>query len=383
MRNRTALFFATLLISLMACVGSNDNTKGISGTVKGAAGESVYFMRYQGGQLVASDTAIIAEDGSFKLTPKQPLQLDYYQVRIGDDMKFLVVTDSTENVVITADAADFDNTLSFSGSKESALLDQFEDDLRPIAAKLDELRKLTKDPNASDIEKQQAFSEVVDLNKKKTELALSFVSQNTGSAAVLPALAQLNMNQHMTVFKNATEQLKDKLKDSYYFNVVRQQVAAAQKAQQNPASRKNGKYSVGMEAPDIQMEDPEGNKRSLHDLRGKVVMIDFWASWCGPCRRENPNVVAAYQRYNKDGFEIFSVSLDKDKTKWVRAIQQDGLLWPNHVSDLQGWNNAASRDYGVSSIPHTILVGRDGKIIATHLRGAALEAKLAELFEEA
>lgn len=383
MKSQKALIFVSAIMVLVACMNTTESSKGISGTIEGAAGEPVYLMRYQGNQLVASDTALIGEDGSFMLTPKQPLKLDYYQVRIGDENRFLLVTDSTEHVQVKANAADFENTLTFSGSPESELLDQFEDDLRPISSKLEELRRLTKDPNASDIEKQQAFSELVDLNKKKTELALSFVNQHSGSAAILPALTQLNMNQHMTVFKNATGQLKNKLGDSYYFNVVRQQVAAAEKAQQNPVSRKNNKYSVGMEAPDIQMEDPEGNVRSLHDLRGKVVMIDFWASWCGPCRRENPNVVAAYQRYNSDGFEIFSVSLDKDKTKWVRAIQQDGLLWPNHVSDLQGWNSAASRAYGISSIPHTILVGRDGKIIATHLRGAALEAKLAELFDEA
>ena len=111
-------------------------------------------------------------------------------------------------------------------------------------------------------------------------------------------------------------------------------------------------------------------------------MLDFWASWCGPCRRENPHVVHAYKKYHDQGFDVFSVSLDSDLGKWKRAIEQDGLMWDDHVSDLGGWRNAASQAYGISSIPHTILLDRDGKIIRTHLRGPALDQELIKLFGE-
>ena len=134
-----------------------------------------------------------------------------------------------------------------------------------------------------------------------------------------------------------------------------------------------------MDAPDISLPDPSGKNRKLSDLRGKVVLIDFWASWCGPCRRENPNVVRAYTKYKDKGFDIFSVSLDSDGGKWQAAIQQDNLTWKNHVSDLKGWQSAAAKQYGVTSIPHTILLGKDGKIVATHLRGGQLDAMLSEL----
>ena len=144
--------------------------------------------------------------------------------------------------------------------------------------------------------------------------------------------------------------------------------------------RLRGVLLPGMEAPDISMKDPDGNTRKLSDLRGKVVLLDFWASWCGPCRQENPNVVRLYKKYHDKGFEIYSVSLDKEKGKWLKAIKDDGLEWPNHVSDLNGWTSSGGKTYGIMSVPNTTLIDRDGKIIARNLRGGDLERKLQEIF---
>lgn len=141
-----------------------------------------------------------------------------------------------------------------------------------------------------------------------------------------------------------------------------------------------GAIVAGVEAPDIALPDPEGRERRLSDLRGKVVLVDFWASWCRPCRMENPNVVRLYRRYKDRGFEVFSVSLDNDRDAWLRAIKHDGLLWPNHVSDLRGWSSEGGKLYGVSSIPTTVLVGPDGTILARNLRGEELEQKLQSIF---
>ena len=124
-----------------------------------------------------------------------------------------------------------------------------------------------------------------------------------------------------------------------------------------------------------------GNPITLSDLRGKVVLLDFWASWCGPCRRENPNVVKVYEKYHDQGLEILGISLDKDRGRWVQAIEKDGLPWL-HVSDLGYWSNEVAQLYMVRSIPHTVLLDREGRIIATRLRGPALEQKLAEVFAE-
>ena len=138
--------------------------------------------------------------------------------------------------------------------------------------------------------------------------------------------------------------------------------------------------SEGSIAPELEFADPDGKIRKLSDLRGKVVLIDFWASWCGPCRRENPHVRAMYEKYHDKGFEVFSVSLDKDANAWKGAIAKDNLTWPNHVSDLKGWGSAAAKLYGVSSIPSTFLVDKDGRIIAKGLRGEQLTAVLEQIF---
>lgn len=140
--------------------------------------------------------------------------------------------------------------------------------------------------------------------------------------------------------------------------------------------------AVGDEAPEITMAGFDGKEVKLSSLRGKLVLIDFWASWCGPCRRENPNVVGAFDKYQRakfktaKGFDIFSVSLDQNKDAWKQAVEKDGLSWKNHVSDLKGWQNGAAAVYGVTSIPMSFLVDEKGIIVARNLRGLELHKQL-------
>ncbi|WBM74774.1 TlpA family protein disulfide reductase [Saprospira grandis] len=142
-----------------------------------------------------------------------------------------------------------------------------------------------------------------------------------------------------------------------------------------------GAAPIGGLAPDFEVATPEGKMLKLSDLRGKVLLVDFWASWCGPCRRENPNVRKVYEKYKDQGFEILGVSLDNNRDRWLKAIEKDGLDW-YHVSDLKGWSSAPAKLYGVRGIPFTLLLDAEGRVLAKNLRGPALEAKLAELFEK-
>lgn len=136
-----------------------------------------------------------------------------------------------------------------------------------------------------------------------------------------------------------------------------------------------------MPAPPISLPDQNGTTRNLNGLKGKYVLIDFWASWCGPCKSEMPNVVALYKKYKSKGFAVFSVSLDEDPTKWKEAIQSWGMTWPDHVSDLKGWKSDLPQRYQFDGIPYTVLINPEGKIIGTNLRGQKLQDKLATIFK--
>lgn len=197
----------------------------------------------------------------------------------------------------------------------------------------------------------------------------SILSKNPSvlMSAFLVTFFEQNFEQHAGLYKLIRDALIGKWPENEFV--------------QHLDSRLRTTLLPGMEAPDIEMTDTQGNIRRLSDLRGKVVLIDFWASWCRPCRMENPNVVRLYRLYHYKGFEVFSVSLDNNRDAWLKAIEDDHLTWPNHVSDLRGWSSAAGRLYGIQSIPATVLLDRDGKVLARNLRGQELENKLKEIFE--
>ena len=204
-------------------------------------------------------------------------------------------------------------------------------------------------------------------NKKLQDLLLA----NKDDIAVLMFLDNFPREKYAALHNEVVMALHEKYPDH---QLVKEKYAV----ETSPATA----TSIGAIAPDLAFPDPDGNIRKLSDLRGKVVLLDFWASWCRPCRGENPHVVAMYQKYHDKGFEVFSVSLDRDKESWKKAIAADGLVWPNHVSDLKYWSSEAARIYGVSSIPSTYLLDQNGRIIAKNLRGEALSNALKQLFGE-
>lgn len=369
----------TLCVLLAACSGMNNSKGVINGHIEGAAGETVYLQRYVNNKPVITDSATVETNGNFKIVPKEGLELNFYRLRFGDDKGMVLITDSSECLHIHTKTEDFDGEAMVTGSQNTALLLNFHKDMMSRTDEILTTQEKANNPATPKEEQRALQAELVKKRIEKRKACLDFIETEMPSPAVLAALSELDIKKDQAQYERVKEGLKDNFSHSYYYKMVDHQIKNASK-QQQVRKQPNTKYSAGMMAPDIEMPNPDGESISLSDLRGNVVMIDFWASWCGPCRRENPRVVEAYNKYNEDGFEVFSVSLDKTVDKWQQAIEKDNLIWPYHVSDLKGWQNAAAQNYGVSSIPHTVLLDKEGKIIATHLRGGALEAQLKEIF---
>ena len=391
-----SILFITIATGILniGCADFGNNSPENAGTISGNltgldAGASVILRSFKNGSLVKVAEGKTTENGDFFITPEVPLERGFHQLIINKGWPVVLITDSTEAPNIQATIPLDNKYLTealIEGSKESSLLAKYYASVMPLQDSL--LKNQAALRTLSNEQKTEANKAMKMLIAEIDKTSLSFIKQNEGHPATLAALEQLNIETHATAFKSVLKSLSTSFSDSDYYVMFKKKYDASTTARTLPnqpppkkTNRKNGQYAAGDEALDIVMADPDGNVRKLSDLRGKVVLLDFWASWCGPCRRENPAVVKAYEKYNSQGFEVFSVSLDSNLDKWKNAIEKDGLVWPYHVCDLQGWKNAASRAYGISSIPHALLVGRDGVIIETHLRGRALETELEKLFK--
>jgi thiol-disulfide isomerase/thioredoxin len=375
----------TILLSLcsatlLAACSAGGGQREIEVTVDGAAGKTVYFDKFAANKFVPVDSVVLDAKGHGVLhAPALPL--DFYRIALNEQDNIVVVLDSTDVLTVETTMGRMGTPAKVDGSEQTKALYAFYTESRGFEQRRDSLRALVN-ANPQDQASLQAFN---DVNKAFYDRCKGFVQEHMGSPIVLAALSRMDMGQEQELFLATRDALRKTMPRSEFFAGFRDQVdrmekqLEAQKAQEAEMARLSNLIPVGSEAPDFSQPDPGGKTISLSSLRGKVVLVDFWASWCKPCRMENPNVKRVYEKYHGKGFEILGVSLDRDKDAWVNAIRQDGLPWL-HVSDLGFWNNAAAQQYGISSIPFTVLVGKDGKVIDKNLRGPALEAKLAELF---
>ncbi len=344
---RRIAFSLTLIMLFSACSLSAQKTT-LSGTLSGVPeGRPVVLSKVVGDKFIAVDTLALDRKHGFKVTLDitEPT-LFFLHVDNGDGNMCHLMMEPKERAAadfeFVADKRMFRITNS-KGSENIRLYGQFNDIL------------LGAVDQAAMAQVPAQVETLVRDNKDKL------------MAAFLVTFFEQDFDNHTMLYKEVRDALAPKYADNVYVKHL--------------SERLKGVLVPGMEAPEIALSDPDGVTRRLSDLRGKVVLIDFWASWCGPCRRENPNVVKLYNKYHDQGFEIFSVSLDKDGNAWRNAIKADRLAWPNHVSDLKYWSSEAGRAYGIMSIPATVLVDREGKIIARNLRGADLERKVKEVLE--
>ena len=207
---------------------------------------------------------------------------------------------------------------------------------------------------------------IEEIEKDAKAQLISFIKENN-KTSVSPYLITRNSWQFdLTELEDLLGVLDTSINSSTYYQAIEKRIEILRKV------------AVGQFAPDFKMSDVSGNNVSLSSFKGKIVLVDFWAAWCGPCRAENPNVVKAWQKYHSKGFDVLGVSFDTNRDKWIKAIDDDKLTW-TQVSDLKGWGNEAGKLYGVNSIPANVLLDRDQKIIASGLRGEDLHKKLEEI----
>jgi thiol-disulfide isomerase/thioredoxin len=292
--------------------------------------------------------------------------------RIGTTNIHLVLREQND-IKIYGDGKKLHQFCNILGSEESNSMNQFDKVIQKWEAKNDSaMLVITKNP-AKDKEINEEMSK--EYYKFQNQLQ-SFVGTNSNSAALVMALGSVNMEKETKSYESLINQINKSFPESF---TVKEYVRKFNEFKVKLEETKL--LAVGKTAPDFEeLGLDRKTKIKLSDLRGQVVLIDFWASWCGPCRKENPNVVRIYEKYKKDGFTIMSVSLDKDLNKWKKAIEIDRLSWPNHVSDLGGWQSKVSRLYEVGSVPFTVLIDKKGKIIRTNLRGYALEKELEKIY---
>ncbi len=366
------------IVLLVACSSTTQSSTGfeLKGKLSNAHGETVRLELMAPNGVTAVDSVVLNEKGEFKLTPAIK-EVGFYRLKISDRSLATLILDANQNVTVTGDAADLGTTYAVEGSADSKLFCEINaastKNYRERDALQDKFQNFSSTPNISPVRidsmNKSLEKQYVALVGEHNKYLKNLVEKNTSSFAALAAIQQLPPDEFLETYIKMDDNLFAKYPNSQYAKMFHADVQ----------SRK--KLAPGTPAPEIKMNTPDGKSLALSSLKGKIVLLDFWASWCAPCRAENPNVVKAYAKYKSKGFEVFSVSLDKEVDKWKQAIQKDNLSWTSHVSDLQAWQSPVISTYNFKGIPYNVLISKDGKILAKNLRGEELEKKLAEVFQ--
>jgi peroxiredoxin len=370
MKKVFGLAFAGMIVIAGCHSGSNSQSNPggyiINGTISNKDSGWVYLGHEDSTGFVQDSTRIKDHKFTFMGKVAEPMQY-YFMASNGSDAKPLPFFIEDTTIQITANKDSIEKAV-ITGSTSQALYEAYRKSMMPLKMKQ---QVLYKSYDVAYQEKNKPLMDSIEkaaeqLDKEEHNATIDYAVANPSSIIGAWAIAKdMLYDPDLAMLKKAYTAFSPKVQQSKYGIKIKQTIEIAER------------LAPGQPAPDFTLNDTAGKPVTLSSFHGKYVLLDFWASWCGPCRRENPNVVAAYEKYKGKNFTILGVSLDDQKEPWLKAIKADGLVW-NQVSDLKGWQSNAAAMYGIKSIPSNFLLDTDGKIIGHNLRGDALEEALAK-----
>lgn len=351
-----------LIISLITVIASCKNKEQF--TLEGKLeniGEVKKVLLYKTDQLI--DSAFVNADNEFKFTRSAP-EADFYSLNVGE-RSFLVIAKNGDEIEFNADLKDTTGKYTVKGSEDSEKIIEFNEISNKYGKVFkgieNEFReKVSQNPTLKD-SLMNVLMPVFEKNMNEfSEKALKFANNNKNNLAGFYAVGVIDQTKYEAQLIKYAEQIKNNFPNNTSVKAFVQKMEGSKSV------------AVGQIAPDFELETPGGKKVKLSDFRGKYVLLDFWASWCGPCRQENPNIVRVYNKFKTKNFTVLGVSLDENKEAWLNAIKNDNLSW-THVSDLKRWNSEIVGQYKVEGIPASFIIGPSGKIVAKNLRSTQLE----------